>query len=48
MKKTDKEYKITYKTYYNDSLKKIFFHNILMYHLFIHVIFDRIPITFKR
>ena len=47
MKKTDKEYKITYKTYYNDRLKKSFFHNILMYPLYIQVIFDRIPITFK-
>ena len=41
------EYKITYKMYYNERLKKSLFHTKLMYPLYVQVIFDRIPITFK-
>ena len=47
MGKTNKEYKVTYKTYYNERLKKSLFHTKLMYPLYVQVIFDRIPITFK-
>jgi hypothetical protein len=47
MKKADKEYKITYKIYDNQRLKKSLFHNKLMYPLYIQVVFDRVPITFK-
>jgi hypothetical protein len=47
MEKAGKEYKITYKTYDNERLKKSLFHNKLMYPLYIQVVFDRIPITFK-
>lgn len=47
MKKAGKEYKITFKTYDNERLKKSLFHNKLMYPLYIQVVFDRIPITFK-
>jgi hypothetical protein len=47
MSKTDKEYKVTYKTYYNERLKKSLFHTRLMYPLYVQVIFDRIPIIFK-
>lgn len=47
MEKTQKEYKITYKTYYNERLKKSLFHTRLMHPLYVQVIFDRIPIIFK-
>jgi hypothetical protein len=47
MQTTEKAYKVTYKTYYNDRLKKSFFHNKLMLPLYVQVIFDRIPIIFK-
>jgi hypothetical protein len=47
MGKTDKEYKVTYKTYYNERLKKSLFQTRLMYPLYVQVIFDRIPIIFK-
>jgi len=47
MEKAGKEYKITYKTYDNERLKKSLFHNKLMYPLYIQVVFDRIPITYK-
>ena len=47
MGKTGKEYKVTYKTYYNERLKKSVFHTKLMYPLYVQVIFDRVPITFK-
>jgi hypothetical protein len=47
MEHPGKEYKVTYKTYYNQRLKKSFFHTKLMHPLYIQVIFDRIPITFK-
>lgn len=47
MIKTGKEYKVTYKTYFNERLKKIQFHTRLMHPLYVQVIFDRIPIIFK-
>ncbi|HWZ22790.1 MAG TPA: hypothetical protein VNW06_09065 [Cytophagaceae bacterium] len=47
MGKIDKEYKVTYKTYYNERLKKSRFHTRLMYPLYVQVIFGRVPITFK-
>lgn len=47
MEKGSKEYKITYKTYYNERLKQTQFHTKLMYPLYVQVIFDRVPITFK-
>ena len=42
-----KQYKVTYKTYYNERLNKSLFHNRLMHPLYVQVIFDRIPIIFK-
>lgn len=47
MEKTSKSYKVTYKTYYNERLKKSFFHTKLMHTLYVQIIFDRIPIYFK-
>jgi hypothetical protein len=47
MQITEKAYKVTYKTFYNDRLKKSLFHNKLIYPLYAQVIFDRIPIIFK-
>jgi hypothetical protein len=47
MEKTGKEYKVTYKTYFNERLKKSQFHTRLMHPLYVQVIFDRIPIIFK-
>ena len=47
MGNTGKEYKVSYKTYYNDRLKKSNFHTKLMYPLYVQVIFDRLPIIFK-
>ena len=47
MGKTDKAYKVTYKTYYNERLKKSFFHTKLMRPLYVRVTFDRTPIYFK-
>jgi hypothetical protein len=44
MKKT---YKVTYKTYFNDRLKKIFFHGVHTYPLYIQITFDRKTIVFK-
>jgi hypothetical protein len=43
----EKTYKVTYKTYFNERLKKSHFHTRLMFPLYIQVTFDRIPITFK-
>ena len=45
--KLEKTYKVAYKTYYNERLKKSFFHHKLMFPLYDQVTFDRIPITFK-
>lgn len=47
MSKSGKEYKVTYKTYPNERLKKVLFHTRLMHPLYVQVIFDRIPIIFK-
>lgn len=47
MEKPEKKYKVTYKTYWNERLKKSSFHTKLMYPLYVQVIFDRVPITFK-
>jgi hypothetical protein len=42
-----KEYKVTYKTFYNERLNKSLFHTKLLHPLYIQVTFDRIPIYFK-
>jgi hypothetical protein len=42
-----KTYKVSYKTYFNDRLKKVFFHGELTYPLYVQVTFDRKTITFK-
>lgn len=47
MGKKEKEYKITYKLFYNDRLKKSLFHTKMMYPLYVQIIYGRIPITFK-
>jgi hypothetical protein len=47
MEKIGKEYKVTYKTYFNNRLKKSQFHTRLMHPLYVQVIFDRTPIIFK-
>ncbi|OQP65834.1 hypothetical protein A3860_14665 [Niastella vici] len=43
----DKEYKVTYKTYYNDRLKQVNFHSKLTYPLYVQVTFDRKSVFFK-
>jgi hypothetical protein len=43
----EKEYKVAYKTYYNDRLKQIYFHEKLVYPLYVQVTFDRKSIFFK-
>jgi hypothetical protein len=43
----EKTYKVTYKTYFNDRLKKVFFHGVLTYPLYVQVTFDRKTIVFK-
>lgn len=43
----DKEYTISYKTYFNERLKPVLFHGEEMHPLYIQVIFDRKPIYFK-
>lgn len=43
----EKTYKVTYKTYFNDRLKKVFFHGVLTYPLYIQITFDRKTIVFK-
>jgi len=43
----DKEYTISYKTYFNERLKPVLFHGKEMHPLYIQVIFDRKPIYFK-
>ena len=47
MEKAAKEYKVTYKTYFNTRLQKLRFHGKLMHPLYLQVTFDRIPIIFK-
>jgi hypothetical protein len=43
----EKEYKVTYKTYFNDRLKQIAFHGKLTHPLYVQVTFDRKSIFFK-
>jgi hypothetical protein len=43
----EKTYKVTYKTYFNDRLKKVFFHGVLTYPLYVQLTFDRKTIVFK-
>lgn len=47
MGKAGKDYTVTYKTYFNERLKKSPFHTRLMHPLYAQIIFDRIPIIFK-
>lgn len=47
MEKGIKRYKVTFKIYYNERLKKSFFHTKLMHPLYVQVTFDRRPIYFK-
>lgn len=47
MSKLEKQYKVTYKTYFNDRLKQVSFHGRLTYPLYIQVTFDRKSIFFK-
>lgn len=42
-----KTYKVSYKTYFNDRLKKVSFHGKLTYPLYVQVTFDRKTIFFK-
>ncbi|SKA06790.1 hypothetical protein SAMN04488128_102575 [Chitinophaga eiseniae] len=42
-----KTYKVSYKTYFNDRLKQVFFHGKLTYPLYVQVTFDRKTIFFK-
>lgn len=42
-----KAYKVSYKLYYNDRLKEIFFHGKMTRPLYVQVTFDRKPIYFK-
>ena len=43
----EKTYKVTYKTYFNDRLKKVFFHGVHTYPLYVQITFDRKTIVFK-
>ena len=43
----EKTYKVTYKAYFNNRLKKVFFHGVLTYPLYVQVTFDRKTIVFK-
>lgn len=43
----EKTYKVTYKTYFNDRLKKVFFHGALTFPLYVQLTFDRRTIVFK-
>lgn len=43
----EKTYRVAYKTYFNDRLKRVFFHGILTYLLYVQVTFDRKTIVFK-
>ena len=47
MENTIKQYKVTYKTYFNERLQKSLFHTKLMHPLYVQIIFDRVPIIFK-
>jgi hypothetical protein len=43
----EKTYKVTYKTYFNDRLKKVIFHGVHTYPLYVQVTFDRKTLVFK-
>ena len=43
----EKTYKVTYKTYFNHRLKKVFFHGKLTYPLYVQLTFDRKTVVFK-
>jgi hypothetical protein len=43
----EKTYRVTYKTYFNDRLKKVIFHGVHTYPLYVQVTFDRKTIVFK-
>jgi hypothetical protein len=43
----EKSYRVTHKTYFNDRLKKVYFHGALTYPLYVQVTFDRKTIVFK-
>ena len=43
----EKTYKVTYKIYFNDRLKKVFFHGAPTYPLYVQLTFDRKTIVFK-
>jgi hypothetical protein len=45
--KMSKTYKVSYKTYFNDRLKEVYFHGEMTYPLYVQVTFDRRTITFK-
>jgi len=42
-----KTYKVSYKTYFNDRLKQVYFHGKLTHPLYVQVTFDRKTIFFK-
>ncbi|NOT90094.1 hypothetical protein [Ferruginibacter sp.] len=43
----EKTYKVTQKIYFNDRLKKVFFHGVPTYPLYVQLTFDRKTIVFK-
>lgn len=43
----EKTYKVTHKIYFNDRLKKVFFHGAPTYPLYVQLTFDRKTIVFK-
>ena len=43
----EKTYRVTYKTYFNERLKKVFFHGALTFPLYVQLTFDRKTIVFK-
>ncbi len=43
----EKMYKVTHKIYFNDRLKKVFFHGAPTYPLYVQLTFDRKTIVFK-
>lgn len=43
----EKTYKVSYKTYFNDRLKKVVFHGALTFPLYVQLTFDRKTVVFK-
>jgi hypothetical protein len=43
----EKKYKVTYKTYFNDRLKKVLFHGAATFPLYLQLTFDRRTVVFK-